>query len=680
MLAITVATLFGSFLSIGSASANASSHGGWHIAAHGSAPLNKRTGLPVGTQPTRTQVKRMVRANAGTLQQNSAAAYHLTYYGGPVVSNVQVQPVRWGSGTYIPQVAGTTTPNMQTFFQSITKVPYPGWLSEYNTIGTGVTGETGQRIGAGSVLPAKSISPATPANGTVIYDSQIRDELLAQIYVKNMLPKPAVDAHGLENTTYALYFPAGVNICQDQQLTQCSGHPPGNPTAPPVFCGYHSSFGVVNTSTHQKVADVRYIVLPDSGSALWQSGCTTNVANTAATGLEAVASHELAEVITDPEVGEAGSVGAPLGWYDGTGSSTDPGEIADICDVAQSEHTTGITGTDGHPYVLENLWSNRMGACGITTTPISATNIAATPSAGGTIKVTWSAPAITGGLPMQYDVYETPPGGTRALAGTTSSTTWTSAPLTPGSTYAFDVVARNSAGSADTDGPASATPDATAPTLTVTSSVPASFTLTGSTKISYSAVDADSPTGITYDVGYKAAAWNGSWGALTTVARGTTATSASLALRPGTEYCLVVRARDAAGNVSGWTTPRCTAAPLDDTSLTTATSGWTRVRVTAAYRGTLTKSSKVGAKLAVTGATANRLGLVVATCPTCGNVQIYLGSTLWKTVSTKSLTWHYKRLLLPGTFPPKRTTVVLRVASGQAVIDALGVFRPAPTF
>lgn len=683
MLAITLATLFGTSLSIGAANASSPSHGGWHVAAHGTAPVNHRTGLPAGTLPTHAQLKRAARINAAAPHtnaptQNAGVSYHLTYNGGPVVSNVQVKPVLWGAGTYIPQETGSVTPNMQTFFHSITQTPYPGWLSEYNTIGTGVPGETGQRIGSGSVLASQAITPASPANGSVVDDAQIQQELFNQI-VSHVLPVPTVDAQNLENTTYTLYFPQGVNICQDSALMQCSDVPPGNPTGSPVFCGYHSSFGVVNSS-NQKVADVRYIVLPYP-DANWQLGCSDpSSSNPAVTGLEAVASHELAEVITDPEVGEAPSFASPLGWYDGNGSNTDPGEIADICDSAQpSNHTTGVTGTDGQSYTLENIWSNRVGACGITTKPTAAKSVTASPRAGGAITVRWSAPSITGGLPLQYDVYETPAGGARALAGTTSSTTWTSPALTNGSSYSFDVVAHNTAGFADPTATASAIADATAPVVTNTNALPA-FTLTGSTKISYSSADADSPTGITYDVAYKAAAWNGSWSALTTLAHSTSATSASLSLRPGTEYCLVVRARDAAGNVSGWTSPRCTAAPLDDTSLTTATSGWSRVRVTAAYRGTLTRTSKVGSRLSVTGATANRLGLVVATCPTCGNVQIYLGNSLWRTISTKSSAWHYKQLLLPSTFSTRKTAVVIRAASGQAVIDGLGVFRPAPTF
>ena len=577
LLAAALATLLGTYLSIDSAAASAPPRpGDAHVVSHGTPRINHRTGLPVGTMPTHGQLTRMARVNASSRRTAAAqqatttsTSYHLTYYGGPVVSNVQVQPVLWGSGSYIPQITSSTAPNMQSFFGSLTTSPYLGTLSEYST--------QSQTIGAGSVNDPIAVSPTT-AVGTTIYDSQIEQDLLNQIYNGGPLPRPTVDGQGQANTTYALYFPAGVTICQDDAGQYCSNN---------TFCGYHSSFSVVDSTTNQTIGDVRYIVLPDTTSSTWLNGCTSNSATTPYTALQSVASHELAEVITDPEVAETttSTPGSPTGWYDGNFTSTDPGEIADICDMAQHPNqSTPYTGTDGQAYVLQNVWSNARNGCVPTRPRVSLT------------------------------------------------------------------------------GP-------TAP-----------FTLAGSATITYGGSDANVPTGITYDVAYKAAAWNGSWGALTTLKHGTTATRAYLPMRRGTEYCIVVRARNALGIVSGWSSPRCTASPLDDAAFVTKTSGWTRARVTAAYVGTVTRTGRAGSKLAISGVIATRLGLVVATCPTCGNVQIYLGSTLWKTIWTRSSTWHYRHIALPGTFSLRKTTVYIRAASGQAVIDGLGVSRPAPRF
>lgn len=570
MLAVTLAALLGASLSVGIASATPRPNHGLQIKPQASPPLNPRTGLPVGTMPTRSQLNRVATVHRSMLrtaatQAATSTKYHLTYYGGPVVSNVQVQPVQFGSGGYIPQIASSTAPSMQTFFQSIASSPYMGMLSEYST--------PSQTIGAGSVAPMASITPTTmsTAPGSTVYNAQLQQELFDQIFndTGSQLYQPTLNAPQLANTAYTLYFPAGVTICQDSPTTACSNN---------TFCGYHASFDVVDNSTQAVLANVRYIVLPDPTTSNWLGGCSSRNATTYYTAVQSVASHELAEVITDPEVG------SQTAWYDASNSASvqDPGEIADICDDAQyPNQSTQYTGLDSHAYVVQNVWSNHRNAC---------------------------VPAV--------------------------------------------------------------------PTVSAT----APFTLTTAATIAYGGGDTNASTGITYDVAYKAARWNGSWGPLTTLVHGTAATKATLPVRPGMEYCVVVRAHDSLGIVSGWSSPRCTASPLDDASLSTKTAGWNRSRASAAYHGTVTRTGKAGSKLAVGGAIANRLGLLVATCPTCGNVQIYLGNTLWKTISTKSSSWHYKHLVLPDTFGTRTTGIVIRVASGLAVIDGLGVSRPAPAF
>src|SRR5947209_19556911 len=54
----------------------------------------------------------------------------LTYFGGRVVSNMQVVQVLYGSGSYNAQVAGTSTPSIATFYQGILNSPYVDWLTE----------------------------------------------------------------------------------------------------------------------------------------------------------------------------------------------------------------------------------------------------------------------------------------------------------------------------------------------------------------------------------------------------------------------------------------------------------------------------------------------------------------------------------------------------------------------
>ncbi len=55
-------------------------------------------------------------ATAGPVGFAAPAGAHLTYFGGPIISNVQVIQVLYGSGSYNSQVAGTTSPTMGNFF------------------------------------------------------------------------------------------------------------------------------------------------------------------------------------------------------------------------------------------------------------------------------------------------------------------------------------------------------------------------------------------------------------------------------------------------------------------------------------------------------------------------------------------------------------------------------------
>src|ERR1051325_421123 len=54
--------------------------------------------------------------NAAAVGLAAPAGAHLTYFGGPVISNVQVVQVLYGSGSYNAQVAGTSTPSMGNFY------------------------------------------------------------------------------------------------------------------------------------------------------------------------------------------------------------------------------------------------------------------------------------------------------------------------------------------------------------------------------------------------------------------------------------------------------------------------------------------------------------------------------------------------------------------------------------
>jgi hypothetical protein len=89
-----------------------------------------------------------------------------------------------------------------------------------------------------------------------------------------------------------------------------------------------------------------YSIHPDmqagSGCAACGTGTTFNIYMTAA-------SHELAETITDAEVGLATNIGDPLAWYD-----ANDGEIADPC-VSNNDQVS-LLGGDGQTYTVQKLF------------------------------------------------------------------------------------------------------------------------------------------------------------------------------------------------------------------------------------------------------------------------------------------------------------------------------------
>ncbi len=181
-----------------------------------------------------------------------------------------------------------------------------------------------------------------------------------------------------------------------------------------------------------------------------------------------------------------------------------------------------------------------------------------------------------------------------------------------------------------------------------------------------------------YDVRYRRAAWNGDFGPAVTWLRATADTSATFAGSPGSTYCFGVRARDADGGVSPWTAAgKCTAVPLDDRSLTRS-SGWTAGTGDPYYRSTYLRSSTNGAKLTRTGVVARRIALLATTCPTCGTVKVYWGSTLLKAISLHSDTTVNRKLIAVKTFSFARTgTLTIKVVSSgrKVIIDGVAIRR-----
>ena len=263
-------------------------------------------------------------------QANTTASSnpHFDYFGGAVISNIQVVVVYWGKN-----VSSEVTTKIPGFYSAVAGSSYLDMLSEYSTKGVQGGGATGkQKIGRGSVVGEFTITPSVTA--TTVDDSEIQNELLAQIQAGH-LPAPTTDATGNINTWYAIYFPPGVTITMGTQSSCQSGG----------FCGYH---GTVQSADNRLLT---YGVIPDFGPA---SGCSVGCgADSEFDNLTAVSGHEMAESVTDPGVGLAFSDAPPLAWYDAANND----EVADACG-SRSDLKAG-----GSTFKVQDVWSNLQGAC-----------------------------------------------------------------------------------------------------------------------------------------------------------------------------------------------------------------------------------------------------------------------------------------------------------------------------
>src|SRR5512146_2375672 len=342
------------------------------------------------------------------------AGAHLSYFGGPIISNVQVVQVLYGSGSYNAQVAGSTSPTMGNFFADITGSG-SGLVSLLTQYNTNISGGTNQVFGFGTFGGLFQIVPSAANNGSTISDTQIQSELLSQINGGH-LPAPALDATGNPNTIYMIYFPPGKTITQGGSSSCVGGG----------FCAYHGTTSSLLAGQH-----VLYGVLPDMQPG---SGCATGCGTSTTFGnYTSVTSHELVEAMTDAFVGIATTFAPPLAWYDQTN-----GEIGDICNGQQGSYTA-----NGTTYTVQLEFSNSANNCvnfppasspnfSLSASPASlsvtqgssgSSTITVTPSGGFTGSVTLSTSALPSGVTASFGT--NPTTGSSVLTFTASSTATT---------------------------------------------------------------------------------------------------------------------------------------------------------------------------------------------------------------------------------------------------------------
>lgn len=192
------------------------------------------------------------------------------------------------------------------------------------------------------------------------------------------------------------------------------------------------------------------------------------------------------------------------------------------------------------------------------------------------------------------------------------------------------------------------------------------------------AVGSDDETGVaSRDVNYWSARYDEGFGTGVEWQRAPTSLSGGFRGSPGRTYCFAERLRDGAGNVSSFSPLRCTSLPVDDNVLAHS-KGWSEKSGAGYYLSDYSVSRTKGAKLTLP-VVGKGFALVATTCPGCGSVDVFLGSTRLKRVSLASDALRKRRIIAIENFEGVRSgklKVVVTSQGKKVIVEGLGVGRP----
>jgi Domain of unknown function DUF11 len=184
--------------------------------------------------------------------------------------------------------------------------------------------------------------------------------------------------------------------------------------------------------------------------------------------------------------------------------------------------------------------------------------------------------------------------------------------------------------------------------------------------IRWSASDAGSGVA-DYDVRYRAATATGAFGPYVAWLTGTTERTARFLGEYGATYCFSMRATDADGNASPWSSERCVTVTLPTVSLARS-SGWTRSGTAGGMR-----SRTTGSRLTLAGVKARRIVLSALVGPGYGRIRATWNGRPLRTITLSS---HgvARRSFSLAEFPSlTRGTLVLTVVSDHETVAVYGL-------
>lgn len=253
------------------------------------------------------------------------------YRGGPVIANPQVHVVFIGDWSSAANQTRAT--NLQQFITDLLQSDYMKMLAQY---GVGSTGTT-----AGAVFLAE-----TTAN---ITDAQLQT-LLQTAITNGKLPEPTPAS----SACFILYLDNNIIITDEQICTQAFGYHSHFQTTAGNPCFY----GVVASLTDACLTNA----CPDD------TGCNLHLAETQEQRQTEVTSHELAEMLTNPNVALTLTDTRTESWCRPLHavSGVSPHEAGDICSSPQGASTITVGSRTWTVQVMYSKWDD-MNSNGATT-------------------------------------------------------------------------------------------------------------------------------------------------------------------------------------------------------------------------------------------------------------------------------------------------------------------------
>ncbi len=242
------------------------------------------------------------------------AGKNLVYYGGPVISSVQVYVIHWGGRTNVRYAQ-----QIEEFYQGIVGTKWFNSMNQY-------------KVGSGKYSGSYSFDDAQKGGLT---QNQIQGGLTDLINAGHIVPSPNA------NTYFAIHFAPGYgpgDLCPFNKNFDA--------------CAWHSSLQFYSNTGIKVYA---YGVIPDISGIC--SICSFSQAYDIFKGTCAAASHELAEAVTDP-IARVSPTYRYTGWFDPEHNSQG-GENADICNPLAAD----ILGTNSKVYTVSAIWSDKDNSC-----------------------------------------------------------------------------------------------------------------------------------------------------------------------------------------------------------------------------------------------------------------------------------------------------------------------------